>query len=96
MQIEWLETAANEFEAAIAWLEERNLIAANDLARTALFQIDQLKHFPMIGRVGRDSKTRELVITQSRYIAVYRISANKHLIEVLAFKHEAILWPEEF
>ena len=96
MQIEWLETATNEFESAIAWLEERNTTAANDLARNALFQIDQLKHFPLIGRVGRDSKTRELIITHSRYIAVYRIISNQNLIALLAFKHEAILWPEEF
>ncbi len=96
MQIEWLDSAANEFEQAIAWLRERNPNAADELAINALYQIDQLKHFPLIGRIGRDSRTRELVISHSRYIAVYRLLSAEHLIEVLAFKHEAILWPESF
>ena len=79
IEIVWLEIAADEFEDAIAWIRERNGNAADKLAETALFQIDQLKHYPQLGRVGRDNTTRELVISNTHFIVVYRALLQKSL-----------------
>lgn len=96
IEIVWLEIAADEFEDAIAWIRERNGNAADKMAETALFQIDQLKHYPQLGRVGRDSSTRELVISNTHFIVVYRVLAQKNSLEILSFKHDAMRWPAEF
>jgi toxin ParE1/3/4 len=96
IEIVWLEIAADEFEDAIAWIRERNDNAADKMAETALFQIDQLKHYPQLGRVGRDNTTRELVISNTHFIVVYRVLVQKKSLEILSFKHDAMRWPEEF
>ncbi len=96
IEILWLEIAADEFEDAIAWIRERNDHAADKLAETALFQIDQLKHYPQLGRVGRDNTTRELVISNTHFIAVYRLMPSTKLLQILLFKHDAMRWAEEF
>jgi toxin ParE1/3/4 len=96
IEIVWLEIAADEFEDAIAWIRERNNNAADKMAETALFQIDQLKHYPQLGRVGRDNSTRELVISNTHFIAVYRVQSAKKSLEILSFKHDAMRWPAEF
>jgi toxin ParE1/3/4 len=96
IEIVWLEIAADEFEDAIAWIRERNDNAANKIAEAALFQIDQLKHYPQLGRVGRDNTTRELVISNTHFIVVYRVLVQKKSLEILYFKHDAMRWPAEF
>jgi toxin ParE1/3/4 len=96
IEIVWLEIAADEFEDAIAWIRERNENAADKMAETALFQIDQLKHYPQLGRVGRDNTTRELVISNTHFIVVYRVLSTKKSLEILSFKHDAMRWPTEF
>lgn len=96
IEIVWLEIAADEFEDAIAWIRERNDIAADKIAETTLFQVNQLKHYPQLGRVGRDNTTRELVISNTHFIVVYRMQSAKKTLEILSFKHDAMRWPEEF
>ena len=96
IEIVWLNIAADEFEDAVAWIRERNDNAADKMAETALFQIDQLKHYPQLGRVGRDNTTRELVISNTHFIVVYRVLSTKKSLEILSFKHDAMRWPAEF
>ena len=96
IEIVWLDIAADEFEDAVAWIRERNDNAADKMAETALFQIDQLKHYPQLGRVGRDNTTRELVISNTHFIVVYRVLSTKKSLEILSFKHDAMRWPAEF
>lgn len=96
IEIVWLEIAADEFEDAIAWIRERNDNAADKMAETALFQIDQLKHYPQLGRIGRDNTTRELVVSNTYFIVVYRVLSTTKSLEILSFKHDAMRWPAEF
>ena len=96
IEIVWLEIAADEFEDAIAWIRERNDNAADKMAETALFQIDQLKHYPQLGRIGRDNTTRELVVSNTHFIVVYRVLSTTKSLEILSFKHDAMRCPAEF
>lgn len=96
MEIIWLDTAVDEFEEAIDWIRARNDEAADNIANLALVQIDQLHSYPQIGRIGRNKNTRELVITKTNFIAVYRIQPTLRRIEILSFKHDAMQWPTKF
>lgn len=48
---------------------------------------------PNVGRLGRVSGTRELVVSRTPYIVVYRVGAR---VEILAIIHGARDWPESF
>jgi addiction module RelE/StbE family toxin len=50
--------------------------------------------FPIIGRLGRVSGTRELVIPETKYIVAYRIV--DEVIHILAILHGAQRWPRHF
>jgi toxin ParE1/3/4 len=54
-------------------------------------QIDILQQHPQIGRPGRKQGTRELVISRTPFIVVYRIKAKR--IELLRVLHGSQQWP---
>ena len=54
--------------------------------------VQQLAAFPMSGRSGRISGTRELVISKTPFVASYAIDRDR--IVVLALYHGAQQWPE--
>ena len=68
--------------------------AANRLRdRVLLFVSMTLPAQPMIGRPGRVANTREFVVHAS-YILVYRVEGDA--LDILAFRHTARLWPDQF
>lgn len=60
----------------------------------ALKVVEQLSTFHNIGKAGRIHGTRELVIPNTPYIAVYWIKSNK--IEVLRVLHTSVKWSDNF
>jgi len=56
--------------------------------------VQQLATFPMSGRTGRVAGTRELVISNSPFIAAYGIEKDR--IVILAIYHGAQQWPTAF
>jgi plasmid stabilization system protein ParE len=54
--------------------------------------VSELKLFPARGRPGRKERTRELVLTQLPYLAVYELVGET--IRVLRVLHGARRWPE--
>jgi addiction module RelE/StbE family toxin len=73
--------ARDDFEGAARKVE---LIRAN---------VDQLAFFPALGRTGRVTGTRELVIAGTSYVVPYRIRQDR--IEVLRVIHSARQWPRK-
>ena len=55
-------------------------------------QTNLLTTQPKMGRIGRTKGTRELVISRTPFIAVYRIEGER--IEILRFLHGAQKWPK--
>ena len=96
MKVVWLTQADRDLFNAFEWLSEKNLPAAHRAVSAIYSQIEQLQKFPQLGRVGKITNTRELVIHQTRYIAAYRLDFNNNLIEILALIHESQQWPDEF
>jgi plasmid stabilization system protein ParE len=56
--------------------------------------VQQLAVFPMSGKAGRVLGTRELVISNTPFIAAYAI--DRADIIILAIYHGAQQWPEGF
>ena len=54
-------------------------------------QIDILLQHPQMGRPGRKQGTRELVISRTPFIVVYRLKGKR--IELLRLLHGSQQWP---
>ena len=92
MRIRWLRRCDEDIEAAFDWLAERNLDAAWELlARLRKRALSDLAAYPEIGRSGRVSGTRELVVPGTSYLLVYRIRPEE--IQILRVLHGRQQWP---
>ena len=76
------------------YIAEDDPTAASRLAQRIFEAVDSLIPYPLLGRAGRVVGTRELVISRTPYIAVYRMRGQA--IEVLAVLHTARAWPDRF
>ncbi len=94
MIITWTPLAQADLIAIVDYLLELNSIAAIAAEQRITEAIEQLADFPGLGRPGRVASTRELVITDTPYIAAYR--AQREQIEVLRVLHGTRKWPETF
>ena len=90
--IEWTELATRQLDQA------HDYIALSEIAVRITMQIvtsvQQLATFPMSGRSGRVPGTRELVISNTPFIAAYAIDQDR--IVILAVYHGSQQWPEVF
>lgn|SRR5208282_6070912 len=68
--------------------------AAARLVETITVSVNRLAEFPWLGRPGRISGTRELVISGTPYIVPYRV--REQVVEVLRVYHASRRWPEHF
>ena len=93
--IEWTEHALQQLDQARDYIALSNSekVAAR-VARRVVTSVQQLAAFPMSGRPGRVSGTRELVIANTPFVVAYTVV--RHRIVVLAVYHGARQWPEEF
>ena len=93
--IKWTEQATQQLDQAHDYIALAN---SKEVATRITMQIvtsaQQLAAFPMAGRTGRVSGTRELVIPNTPFIAAYAIVQAD--IVVLAVYHGAQHWPEGF
>ena len=93
--IEWTEQAIRQLDCARDYIALSNSeeVAARITTRIVT-TIQQFATFPMSGRSGRVPDTRELVISDTPFIAAYTIDQDR--IVVLAIYHGAQPWPEVF
>ena len=93
--IKWTAQATQQLDQAHDYiaLSNRKEVAAQITMRMVT-SVQQLAAFPMSGRAGRVHGTRELVISNTPFIAAYAIE--KADIVVLAVYHGAQHWPEGF
>jgi toxin ParE1/3/4 len=93
--IDWTEQATRQLDQAHDYIALSN---GEDVAARIALQIvtsvEQLSAFPMSGRTGRVPGTRQLVISNTPFIAAYTI--DKARIVILAIYHGAQRWPEVF
>jgi len=87
----WSETASNQLLHLDECFSERNPDAAADVVYRIYLAVRSLEDFPEIGRPGSKAGARELVISRTPYLAMYRIK--KGQIHILALLHSAQKWP---
>ena len=81
----WLKRAIHDRDAQIDYIAQDNPLAAVSQGDRIDVQVDMLLQQPQMGRPGRKQGTRELVISRTPFIVVYRINGNR--IELLRLLH---------
>ncbi|KMQ81293.1 Death on curing protein, Doc toxin [Candidatus Burkholderia pumila] len=95
MELVWTPRARRAREAAIDYIAQDNPLAALGQLDEIERQTDMLMENPEIGRSGRVDGTRELVISRTPFIVVYRLKPRARRIELIRFLHGAQQWPKE-
>ena len=87
----WLQRAIQDRDAQLDYIAQDNPMAAVSQGDRIAEQIEILQQHPQMGRPGRKQGTRELVISRTPFIVVYRVKAKR--IELLRVLHCAQQWP---
>ena len=93
MKIAWLPRALEDRNAQVDYIANENPKAALEQGDRIERQIDMLADSPEAGRVGRKRGTRELVVSRTPFIVVYRIRPRMRRVEILRVLHGAQQWP---
>lgn len=94
MQIIWEEDALADLQHIRGYIAKDNPVAARQVAANIQRAVGRLADYPESGRPGRVAETRELVVSDTPYIAAYQVSGDAVLI--LRVLHGARKWPETF
>jgi len=94
MKIIWTELALFDLDQAREYIMANSPNAAAKTIDWIEKSLEALQAFPKMGRLGRVSGTRELVIPETPFILPYRIQDNH--IEILAVLHGARQWDDRF
>jgi addiction module RelE/StbE family toxin len=88
----WTRQAVADLDQVFDFVAAANPSAAAVMMETIDRAVDGLTSHPRLGRPGRVSGTRELVVPRTSYIVAYRLDRG----EILAVIHGARRWPEAF
>lgn len=91
MPVKWTRTALANLDEEAAYLAQSNPQAAADLVDRIEKAVQLLTDFPAMGRPGRVSGTRELVVTDTPYIVPYRVRGQT--VHILRVFHTSRKWP---
>jgi addiction module RelE/StbE family toxin len=93
--IEWTDQAIRQLDQAHDFIALSNgEEVATRITMQIVANVEQLAAFPMSGRPGRVLGTRELVVSNTPFVAAYAIE--KARIVILAVYHGAQQWLEVF
>ncbi len=93
MQIVWTDAASEDLDSIEDYIFQDNPKAAiEQVLRIINVAEEYLSDNPGIGRSGRVPKTRELVVSGSPYIVVYRV--RNQVLEIIRIIHSAQQWPK--
>ena len=91
MTVVWSPRAIGHLAALRDYIARENPGAAARTAATLLAAVDRLAELPNLGRPGRVSGTRELVVPGTRYVIPYRVRGEG--LEIIAVFHGRQRWP---
>ena len=89
-----LRLALADLDDLMTHIAKDNPEAANKVACKIWETTRIISDHPAMGRPGRVSGTRELVISGTSYIIPYRLKADE--VQILRVLHAARKWPEKF
>jgi toxin ParE1/3/4 len=88
----WSPRAIGHLADLRAYITREHPDAAVRTATTLLAAVDRLAVLPNLGRPGRVSGTRELVVPGTRYLIPYRVHGER--LEIIAVFHGRQRWPK--
>jgi toxin ParE1/3/4 len=88
----WLKSAIESRDALLDYIAQDNISAAIEQGDRIAHTAKLLPDNPEIGRAGRKQGTREMVISRTSFILVYRVRAER--LEILRVLHGAQQWPK--
>ena len=94
MEIVWRRIALNDLEGIRRYIAQENPAAGARIRATIRNAVERLADHPHLGRPGRVEGTRELVVSGTPFLVVYRIAENR--LRILAILNGARRWPERF
>ncbi|MBZ5676782.1 MAG: type II toxin-antitoxin system RelE/ParE family toxin [Acidobacteriia bacterium] len=92
MTVRWTPTALRDLESLHAYIRNDNPSAADEAVEKILAGIEALSQHPEMGRIGRVTAIRELVLPPM--IVAYKL--RRRALEMLAIIHGARKWPDKF
>ena len=92
MTVVWSPRAIGHLAALRDYIARESPAAAARTATTLLAAVDRLAELPNLGRAGRVSGTRELVVPGTRYVIPYRMRGGR--LEIVAVFHGRQRWPK--
>jgi addiction module RelE/StbE family toxin len=93
-RIRWTRKALQRLDEIGSHIAKDNQGAAARVVARIVFRVETLAERPQMGRPGRVTGTRELVLTDIPYIVPYLVTQAE--IEVLTVIHTAQKWPDKF
>ncbi|MBY5805504.1 type II toxin-antitoxin system RelE/ParE family toxin [Rhizobium leguminosarum] len=93
MKLVWRAKAESDRKKAIQFITDRNVGAAISQLDEIERQTDLLIDQPEIDRPGRIDGTRELIISRTSFIVIYRVRQKIKQVEILRLVRGAQKWP---
>jgi toxin ParE1/3/4 len=93
VRVSWLASARANLIAIAEHIAHDNPAAAYAVHEAILRHAGRLATHPRLGRAGRITGTRELVVPGTPYIVAYRVAAQE--IVILRVLHGARRWPTQ-
>jgi toxin ParE1/3/4 len=94
VRVNWLRGARANLIAVSEYIANDNPDAAARTVAAIVNAVETLEHFPALGRPGRISGTRELVVSGTPYIVPYRVRGED--VQLIRVFHAARKWPSRF
>jgi plasmid stabilization system protein ParE len=94
-RIAFTRLAKRDLDELIVFIGEKNPRAAVDIAARIFGRIDLLQDQPALGRPGRRSGTRELIVDGTLYLVAYRIETSAPEVRILRILHSSRRWPRK-
>jgi addiction module RelE/StbE family toxin len=93
MRAVWTRAAIRDLTRARDYIARENPTAAREIASHIVDATERIIKFPEVGRVGRVTGTREMVVSGTQYLVVYRLKKSAvHFLRVLHGRQE---WPKQ-
>ncbi|MBU2751099.1 type II toxin-antitoxin system RelE/ParE family toxin [Acidithiobacillus thiooxidans] len=92
--VRWSSTAWQQYQDAMDFVAADKPQAALEQDASVTSGVARLGPFPKMGRAGRLLGTRELVVSGTPFIVVYRVQEEVGEVQVIRFLQGAQQWPK--
>ena len=96
MQIKWLSKALQNLNNEANYIAQDDPAAAQLVVQRVFDAVNLLPNNPALGHVGRIHGTRELVVSNTRYVIPYRVRPQLNRIEILRVIHTSRRLPKRW